>query len=271
MDHITDFIDVIEYSTPQEIQSRVIKNIGKKLLFVVNNINFDNINQLKDFSSKIGSVIKFGDLSGNFSDIQLVKKNPQDRKSYGGWYYLNTEGFGDWHYDGVASQDIYSHTCLYGHSLPGSHRGDTIFSFTNLALADLSKCYQNLLVDLKITHVQRPIKQWPQEWFERMFKYHDFDHLFKKTSRSLISQWHDFRGIYISPSRAWKIEDMHEEESQGIIDFLSRHIVRNEYCYRHAWKSNQLIIWNNWITLHYPVNDYECDQREMWRVCIDHQ
>jgi len=269
--HTTDFIKILDYQKETNIESTIIKHFDSKILFIIDNIEFETAESLKDFSKNLGKVVDFGDLSGNFFATQVVKKNAVDKKSYGGWYYLGTEGFGDWHYDGVASQDTYSHTCVYSHQLPGPNRGDTIFSFTNIALRDLSSTYKKLLDDLRITHVQRPIKNWPQEWFEKMSQHHDLAHVFKKTTRPIISSWHGLKGIYVSPSRAWNIEGMYEEESQGIIDFLSKHIVRDEYCYRHAWKPNQLVIWNNWLSLHYPVNDYDCNERELWRVCIDCQ
>lgn len=240
-------------------------------LVIVNDINFSTENKFESFAHTLGKPVDFGDWQGNTTILQKVVKNPAERKSTGGWYYLGTEGFGDWHIDGVSSNRFYSHSVLYAHQIPNDGSGDTSFAFTPLALADLSDAYVAMLADKQVEHLSRPVRIWPQDDFEREVQWLKFDSIFEKTVRPLICEANGQRGIYVSPSRALRIEGMHEEESRSILDFLSKHIVRDEYCYRHTWKPNQLLIWNNTLSLHYPVNDYTPKEREMWRVCINDQ
>lgn len=264
----------INHISESELQDLTeIKDLLKTYnLIIINDINLDK-EQLEVFAGKVGSVTKFGDWNNaesRFSTVQVVKKNNSERKAIGGWYYLDTNGFGDWHIDGVSSNNLYSHSVLHSKKIPGDLSGDTIFSFSPLAIKDLSTNFVNVLKNLNIVHVSRPVKNWIQEHFEREMQYFSFDSVFEKTCRPLVSTFNNVNGLYVSPSRAVKINEWHEEESNGIIRFLSSHVTRDEYCYRHRWKTNQILIWNNILSLHYPVNDYISDERELWRVCVNY-
>jgi alpha-ketoglutarate-dependent taurine dioxygenase len=251
------------------------KNIQQLLdtysLVIINDVKFNNEEDLEEFSKQFGQTVAFGDWQGNTSTIQKVKKKTVERKAIGGWYYLGTDGFGDWHLDGVSSNRFYSHSVLYSNQVPGNGSGDTVFAFTPLALADLSDTFVNMLREQQVVHLSRPLRIWPQEHFEREVQWLKFESIFESTSRPLICNYKGIEGIYVSPSRSLKIDGMYEEESRGILDFLSKHIVRDEYCYRHTWKPNQLAIWNNTLSLHYPVNDYIPEERELWRICINYE
>jgi taurine dioxygenase len=53
---------------------------------------------------------------------------------------------------------------------------------------------------------------------------------------------------------------MTEEESRPLIAYLNSHATRHEFVYRHSWRANDLVMWDNRCALHYAVLDYDPGQ-----------
>jgi taurine dioxygenase len=62
-------------------------------------------------------------------------------------------------------------------------------------------------------------------------------------------------------ARAVKFVGMTEEESRPLLDYLSGHAVRYEFCYRHRWSVGDLVMWDNRALLHIALRDYD-EERE---------
>jgi len=58
-----------------------------------------------------------------------------------------------------------------------------------------------------------------------------------------------------------------EKESRPIIDFLNAHATSYEYVYRHKWRANDLVMWDNRCTMHYAVQDYDRTQLRSLQRC----
>ena len=50
---------------------------------------------------------------------------------------------------------------------------------------------------------------------------------------------------------------MTEEESRPLIDYLVRHATRPQFVYRHQWRQNDIVLWDNRCTMHIALGDYE--------------
>lgn len=62
---------------------------------------------------------------------------------------------------------------------------------------------------------------------------------------------------------------MTPEESRPIIDFLIRHATQPKYTYRHQWRANDIVIWDNRCTMHAALGDYEdSEPRHMERTTV---
>ena len=62
---------------------------------------------------------------------------------------------------------------------------------------------------------------------------------------------------------------MTEEESKPLIDFLNRHATRPEFVYRHQWRENDLLIWDNRCLLHQALGDFDETQiRHLERTTV---
>jgi taurine dioxygenase len=47
------------------------------------------------------------------------------------------------------------------------------------------------------------------------------------------------------------------EESKPLIDYLVRHATRPQFVYRHQWKQDDIVFWDNRCTMHIALGDYQ--------------
>ena len=77
------------------------------------------------------------------------------------------------------------------------------------------------------------------------------------------------KSIYLG-QRVRQIVGMTLEESRPLLDFLNEHAVRYEFLYRHRWKINDLIVWDNRCLMHRAPFDYDIknEARHLWRTSL---
>ena len=73
------------------------------------------------------------------------------------------------------------------------------------------------------------------------------------------------KGLFINRMFATRFDGMSAKESKPIIDFLDGHMSQPQFTCRIQWEANQLAIWDNRFTLHYPVNDFIGQRRLLYR------
>jgi taurine dioxygenase len=77
------------------------------------------------------------------------------------------------------------------------------------------------------------------------------------------------KALYVNPGFTKGIVGMPPEESKPILDMLFRHSVRPEFIYRHKWRVNDMIFWDNRSVIHYALADYDFSvRRHMHRTTI---
>ncbi|MBS38126.1 MAG: taurine dioxygenase [Thiotrichales bacterium] len=78
------------------------------------------------------------------------------------------------------------------------------------------------------------------------------------------------KSLFLSPGFTTGIVGMTNEESAAILEFLADHASQPRFVYRHAWKPNDVVFWDNRTLMHYAINDYdyENDRRHMHRTTI---
>lgn len=72
--------------------------------------------------------------------------------------------------------------------------------------------------------------------------------------------------LFLNPIYTIRLEGMSAEESAPILARLYAHMTRPEFCCRHRWRAGDLVIWDNRMTLHFAVNDYDGHRRLLWRT-----
>ncbi|MEU2284618.1 TauD/TfdA family dioxygenase [Streptomyces sp. NPDC013178] len=75
------------------------------------------------------------------------------------------------------------------------------------------------------------------------------------------------RGLFIG-GFAQRIVGLSVGESRRILDLLQSYVTRPENVLRHRWSPNQLVLFDNRITQHYAVDNYDKLPRRLHRVTV---
>jgi taurine dioxygenase len=76
------------------------------------------------------------------------------------------------------------------------------------------------------------------------------------------------KGLYLSRSHTRRFAGMTEAESRPLIEFLADHAVRPEFTCRVRWERGAVTVWDNRVTQHFALNDYQGKRRRMRRVTL---
>ena len=152
-----------------------------------------------------------------------------------------------WHTDGSWSGERGLVTMLHAQRLPASG-GDTLYANmyaayeglddadktlieSAIAIHDLDASRQRTSARLQMTDEQKraaPPVEWP------------------------VVRTHPESGrkcLYLGEHAA-RIKDMSYEEGRALIDRLNAHASQDKYVYRHVWKLNELVMWDNRALMH---------------------
>ncbi|MEU6528219.1 TauD/TfdA family dioxygenase [Streptomyces sp. NPDC046928] len=75
------------------------------------------------------------------------------------------------------------------------------------------------------------------------------------------------RGLFIG-GFAQRIVGLSPGESRKILDLLQAYVTRPENILRHRWSQNQLVVFDNRITQHYAIDNYDGLPRRLHRVTV---
>jgi len=74
---------------------------------------------------------------------------------------------------------------------------------------------------------------------------------------------------YLNTAHIEKIIDMDDEEAFDLIGKLMDHCTQSKYEYRHVWKANDLVMWDNRSVMHSATADYDpSEKRFLYRIML---
>jgi taurine dioxygenase len=76
------------------------------------------------------------------------------------------------------------------------------------------------------------------------------------------------KALYVSPVYTVGIEDLTEPEARAILGFLFAHLTQEEFIYRHKWREQMLLMWDNRCTMHFAEGGYDGHLRLMHRTTV---
>lgn len=159
-----------------------------------------------------------------------------------------------WHSDLAPSLRPALGSLLRAISVPDAG-GDTMFTNMYSAYDTLSPGMKKLIADLHGVHV-RDRKNVSAEWQAENQRRNPpvaqpVVRVHPETGR---------KALYIGePVKSF--EGMTPDESKPLIDYLIRHATRPQFGYRHRWKANDVLMWDNRCTMHLALGDYDQSQR----------
>jgi taurine dioxygenase len=74
--------------------------------------------------------------------------------------------------------------------------------------------------------------------------------------------------LNISPSSAKEITGLPEDEAQKLLDYLKEFSCREEHAYIHKWEPGDVVLWDNWRTLHSALGHLKRYPRKMHRTTL---
>ena len=189
-------------------------------------------------------------------EVLRVVKEKEDRRVFGE----------RWHADVTFLEKPLLGAALYALETPAKG-GDTLFANGYAAYEALSDTMKAMLEPLTAIHQTevpaldpitgkkiQPIRLEVKSGEHPVIKVHP------ETGRKLL---------YVNTTYTARIKGMTDEESRPLIDYLSAHATKAEFCCRVNWKPGTLTFWDNRSTQHLPINDYHGMRREMHRIAIE--
>lgn len=173
----------------------------------------------------------------------------------------------EWHSDMCYARNPALATMLYAREVPVLHGmtlGDTGFANAAAAFEALPEEMKTFLRGKRavfdFTGRKRPFK--PDA--ATVAKYPPVDHpIVRRHPRT------GRESLYVNHDDCTGIVGLDAHEARNLINALSEHVVRPEFVYRHNWRKDQLVVWDNCTVQHKAILDYDQPQRRlMWRTTI---
>lgn len=174
-----------------------------------------------------------------------------------------------WHSDMTFSATPPSLTIVHGKVIP-AYGGDTLWSSAAAAFDACSQPMQEMLLALTAEH--------------------DFAHGFRESLAEpggrerlqgaidanppvvhpLVRTHPDSgrKAIYVNPLFTTRIVELQEDESDALLKLLFQLCVVDELTVRLDWQPNTVVVWDNAVTLHKPVNDFFPQHRMLHRLTV---
>ena len=73
--------------------------------------------------------------------------------------------------------------------------------------------------------------------------------------------------LYANPGYSMRINELPQKQSDEILAFLFEHQVKPEYRYRHEWTKGDVLMWENFGTIHNAIADYGPDEHRLIQRC----
>lgn len=248
----------------QELSDAVITEIRQALLdHLVIFFRGQNITpaQHMAFARRFSEPEEYPMLKGldGFPEIVAVIKLPHETINFGGL----------WHTDTAYQQVPPLGAILVARELP-PYGGDTLFANMYLAYEALSDGMKAMLsglrgvnssakADTTKTREDRIATAGKQQANVEHLAIHPVVRTHPETGRKLL---------YVNSGHTIRFDNMTEEESAPLLNYLFAHQVRPEFTCRFAWQPGSVAFWDNRCAQHNPVNDYHGFKRVMHRISL---
>jgi len=180
----------------------------------------------------------------------------------------------DWHTDMSYNALIGFINVLWAVQIPrrnGKPLGNTVFADMHAAYDDLSPALKSRLANATATHDFN--KFWEMMRREKGSKRPPLTEAQRKQKPPVshpIFLEHPItrrKVLYANPGYSMRINELPEKESEEILEFLFKHQLKPEYRYRHQWSEGDVLMWENFGTIHNAIADYGPDEHRLVRRC----
>lgn len=179
-----------------------------------------------------------------------------------------------WHTDNSFFEKPSLGSIVYSHIVP-PQGGDTLFANQYVAYERLSDGMKKMLGSVNAVHSAK--YAYTSETAEEKYAgktaitYKRSDSVYDEVVHPVV-RTHPVSGrkaLYVNPMFTIRFEDMSEEESKPLLDYLFHHCTRPEFGCRIQWDTRMVAMWDNRAVQHYAVDDYKDHERLLYRVTVN--
>jgi taurine dioxygenase len=229
--------------------------------------------QQRDFAARFGE-LEINVASGPYQEpgipeVMTLSNIVKDGKPIG----LADAGQ-DWHTDMSYSKTIAFANVLYALEVPRRHGktlGDTEFSSMQAAYDGLPEDLRKKLEGMTVLHDFN--KFWEMMRREKGSQRPPLTEAQRKQKPPVshpIFLEHPItrrKVLYANPGYSMRINELPQEESDRTLEFLFEHQTRPEYRYSFHWTEGDVLMWENFGTIHNAIADYGPGEHRLVKRC----
>jgi taurine dioxygenase len=227
---------------------------------------------LKKFSSQLGDLEV--NVANSFQEpghpeVMILSNIVEDGKPIG----LSDAGQ-DWHTDMSYSRQIAFANVLYGIKIPmrdGKPLGNTEF-------CNMHAAYDGLPASMKRDLDGKTVLHDFNKFWEEMRRREGSRRAplteAQRKARPPVSHPvfldHPLTGrkvLYANPGYSMRINELPEKESGEVLQFLFRHQTLPKYRYAHQWQERDVLVWEDFGTIHNAISDYLPHEHRLIKRC----
>lgn len=160
-------------------------------------------------------------------------------------------------------------TMTYARIMP-AFGGDTLWASTTAAYEALSPRMKQYLEGLEAVHdLSRTtelrlrfggttVEKYGQALAEGRRTNHPVVRVHPETGR---------QALFVNPTYTRHLVGLPHDEGDAVLELLYRHMLKEQFTWRHRWSEGDLLIWDNRSTMHRVLNDFD-GRRLMHRVSV---
>lgn len=253
-----DLSQPLDNKTFDEIHQAFLENLV--IVFHDQNLTPE---QCKAFAQRFGPLEIYPFVKGldDHPEIFEIRKEPDEQRNFGG----------RWHSDMSFSDRPPVGTMLYALEMP-SKGGDTMLTNLYNAYDALSDGMKDLLDGVQAEYSAALKGSGGRAAVMNMTRF-NVDNLDRAEQAALhpIVRTHPEtrrKALYVSAGHLTRFEDMTEEESKPMLDYLREHAAQPDFTCRVRYRKGTLCLWDNRCTQHRALNDYQGERRVMHRLTV---
>ncbi|HZK89598.1 MAG TPA: TauD/TfdA family dioxygenase [Stellaceae bacterium] len=196
--------------------------------------------------------------------ILEVRKEEYETRNFGG----------GWHTDVSYLEQPALGSVLYAREVP-AYGGDTMFANQYLAYETLSDGLKAMLGEMRAMHSARKsyglYSPRAVANAKSSMKIRATDEAHGEVDHPVVRTHVESgrKSLYVHGGFTTRFQDMTEEESAPLLNYLYQHAVRPEFTCRFRWEKGSIAFWDNRCVQHNAINDYNGQRRVMHRVTIE--
>ena len=228
--------------------------------------------ELKRFSSQLGDLeinVAGGFQEPGMPEVMILSNIVENGKPIG----LSDAGQ-DWHTDMSYSRQIAFANVLYGIKIPmrdGEPLGNTEFCNMHAAYDDLPAAMKRDLEGKTVLHdFNKFWEEMRRREGSRRAPLTEAQRKAKPPVSHPIFLEHPLTGrkvLYANPGYSMRINELPQKESDEVLDFLFRHQTQSKYRYAHKWRERDLLVWEDFGTIHNAIPDYLPHEHRLIKRC----